>query len=82
MQHSTVSRHGLFFFVFSTLFNSVLCVFCGRAGRGGGGQVALFKSMAAAADWANGLTITSGSFQVAEVAPAMREAFEKEVCCL
>lgn len=42
-------------------------------------QVALFKSMAAAADWANGLDITSGSFQVAEVAPARRKAFEKEV---
>lgn len=35
--------------------------------------------MAAAADWANGLEIKSGSFQVAEVAPAMREAFEREV---
>ena len=43
-------------------------------------QVALFKSMAAAADWANGLDITSGSFQVAEVAPARRKAFENEVC--
>lgn len=42
-------------------------------------KVALFKSMAAAVDWANGLEITSGSFQVAEVAPAMRRAFEKEV---
>ncbi|CAN0538100.1 unnamed protein product, partial [Ectocarpus sp. 12 AP-2014] len=39
--------------------------------------------MAAAVDWANGLTldreITSGSFQVAEVVPDMRKAFEKEV---
>lgn len=35
--------------------------------------------MAAAVDWANGLEITSGSFQVAEVAPAMRRAFEREV---
>eukprot|EP00752_Nemacystus_decipiens_P014799 g13175.t1 len=43
------------------------------------GKVALFKSMAAAVDWANGLEITSGSFQVAEVAPAMRRAFEREV---
>ncbi|CAM9453683.1 unnamed protein product [Ectocarpus sp. 8 AP-2014] len=47
------------------------------------GKVALFKSMAAAVDWANGLTldreITSGSFQVAEVVPDMRKAFEKEV---
>lgn len=42
-------------------------------------QVALFKSMAAAADWANSLEITSGSFQVAEVAPAARRAFEEEV---
>ena len=36
--------------------------------------------MAAAADWANSLEITSGSFQVTEVAPAMRKAFEEEVC--
>ena len=42
-------------------------------------KVALFKSMAAAVDWANSLDITSGSFQVAEVAPAMRRAFEREV---
>lgn len=35
--------------------------------------------MAAAADWANSLRITSGSFQVAEIAPAMRKTFEKEV---
>lgn len=35
--------------------------------------------MAAAVDWANGLEITSGSFQVAEVAPAMRREFEREV---
>ncbi|CAN0349787.1 unnamed protein product, partial [Hapterophycus canaliculatus] len=46
-------------------------------------KVALFKSMAAAVDWANGVTldreITSGSFQVTEVAPSMRRAFEREV---
>lgn len=46
-------------------------------------KVALFKSMAAAVDWANSVTIdkeiTSGSFQVTEVAPSMRRAFEREV---
>ncbi|CAM9122136.1 unnamed protein product [Ectocarpus sp. 12 AP-2014] len=51
--------------------------------RRSGKVVALFKSMVAAVDWANGLTldreITSGSFQVAEVVPDMRKAFEKEV---
>lgn len=36
--------------------------------------------MAAAADWANSLKIKSGSFQVAEVAPNMHKAFEREVC--
>lgn len=45
-------------------------------------KVAVFKSMAAAVDWANGLEITSGSFQVAEVAPFMRNEFEQEVLCV
>ncbi|CAM9437393.1 unnamed protein product [Discosporangium mesarthrocarpum] len=35
--------------------------------------------MGSAADWANGLSIRSGSFQVAEVAPLKRQIFEREV---
>lgn len=64
--------------VFVFVFMCVCVCFCFLLFR----QVALFKSMAAAADWGNSLRITSGSFQVAEVAPAMRNAFEKEVCTI
>ncbi|CAN0004655.1 unnamed protein product, partial [Choristocarpus tenellus] len=44
-----------------------------------GGLVAVFRSMGAAADWAVGLRIRSGAFQVSKVAPSNRKAFEREV---